>query len=115
MVVGLDTALEPADLLKRTREIEGERGRVRSFRNAPRTLDIDLLLHGTRVVDLEGLTVPHPRMTARAFVLVPLLELAPELQDPRTGRPYAEHLSELDAAGVMWIMAGEELLNEDDA
>lgn len=133
LVAELETVLEPVELLEATRGIERARGRVRSFRNAPRTLDIDVLLFGRRVVEAEGLTIPHPRMETRVFVLVPLLEIAPEAADPLTGRPYAEALVELTAgqtagsvsgaagrgevagltyAGARRVIDGEELLDE---
>jgi 2-amino-4-hydroxy-6-hydroxymethyldihydropteridine diphosphokinase len=71
----LDTALEPHALLRNLQQIEQDLGRVRSFRNAPRTIDLDLLLYGDEIVDTRDLVVPHPRMHERAFVLKPLLEL----------------------------------------
>lgn len=108
MVARLETPLAPVPLLERTRTIERERGRIRTFLNAPRTLDIDILLFGDRVVDEEDLTIPHPRMRERAFVLVPLLELDPGLVDPETGRPFARPVAH---QGVRWIMSGEELLD----
>lgn len=81
-VVRLDTALEPTDLLAALKAIERRAGRLRPYRNAPRTLDLDLLLHGTVVIDTPALVVPHPRMLARAFVLRPLAEIAPDLSLP---------------------------------
>lgn len=109
MVVHLSTLLDAAALLDRTRQIEREAGRVRTFRNAPRTLDIDILLFGDRVIDREDLTIPHPRMRERPFVLVPLLELEPGLVDPGTGRRFVEPAPSGD---VRRIMSGEELLDE---
>jgi len=86
-VARLVTSLAPRALLERLLAIEAERGRERgSERNAPRTLDLDLLLYGDREIDEPGLEVPHPRMCERAFVLEPLCELAPELVPP--GQPY---------------------------
>uniref|UniRef100_UPI003BAD4C66 2-amino-4-hydroxy-6- hydroxymethyldihydropteridine diphosphokinase n=1 Tax=Stappia sp. TaxID=1870903 RepID=UPI003BAD4C66 len=76
--VVIETDLAPADLLARCLEVEKELGRVRDVRWGPRTIDIDLLLYGEAKVDEEGLTVPHPRMGERAFVLVPLAEIWPE-------------------------------------
>lgn len=72
--------LAPEDLLDRLQAIEQEHGRTRLYRNAPRTLDMDVLLYGQEQIDTERLTVPHPRMHERAFVLVPLADLAPELE-----------------------------------
>ncbi len=67
-------------MLDRLQAIEQEHGRTRLYRNAPRTLDLDLLLYGQEQIDTARLTVPHPRMHERAFVLVPLADLAPELE-----------------------------------
>ena len=84
-VAELHTALEPLPLLLQLQRIEQAYGRVRSERNAPRTLDLDLLLHGTQVWDSDLLVLPHPRAHLRAFVLEPLAELAPQLQLPGLG------------------------------
>jgi len=89
-VAALDTALSPEELLRELQAIETRHGRRRSFPDAPRTLDLDLLLYGEEVRDSAQLTVPHPRMHERAFVLKPLLELAPEISIP--GRGPAEAL-----------------------
>jgi len=87
-VVALRTSLTPAGLLDRLRAIErrhGRRRRVGDPRNAPRTLDLDLLLFGRRRLRRAELTLPHPRMHERAFVLVPLLEIAPAVTIPGRG------------------------------
>ena len=104
-------------LLETVRRIEAERGRERTFRNAPRTLDIDVLLYGDAVVDEEGLTVPHPRMRDRPFVLVPLLELDAGLADPRTGERYGEMkaASSSSRTGMERLMAGEELRDDHES
>lgn len=78
-VVAVSTGLGAADLLAELQRIETLAGRERPYRNAPRTLDLDLLLYGAAVNDDPRLTLPHPRMTGRAFVLLPLAEIAPEL------------------------------------
>ena len=78
-VVALDTGLEPADLLVHLQRIEQAHGRLRSHANAPRTLDLDLLLHGRACMQTAVLTLPHPRLHRRAFVLAPLAEIAPGL------------------------------------
>jgi 2-amino-4-hydroxy-6-hydroxymethyldihydropteridine diphosphokinase len=85
-VAALDTTLAPTDLLAAMHAIEHAAGRERPFRNAPRLLDLDLLLHGDTVTDTPALILPHPRMHLRAFVLAPLAELAPELPVPGHGR-----------------------------
>lgn len=87
-VASLDTALDPHELLAALQAIEQAQGRRRApgdVRNAPRPLDLDLLLHGDTVIASPTLTLPHPRMTARAFVLEPLAELAPDLVVPGHG------------------------------
>lgn len=84
-VAELATTIEPQDLLQALQDIENSHGRQRPFFNAPRTLDLDLLLFGQRQIDDRRLTVPHPRLHQRAFVLVPLQELAPDLTHPLLG------------------------------
>lgn len=84
-VASLETLLPPEDLLAGLLEIEGRYGRVRSFQNAPRTLDLDLLLYGRQQIHLPGLSVPHPRMHLRRFVLEPLAEIAPAAEVPGRG------------------------------
>jgi 2-amino-4-hydroxy-6-hydroxymethyldihydropteridine diphosphokinase len=78
-VAGVETALSPFELLRALLAIEQAHGRQRSVRNAPRTLDLDLLLHGDTIIETPELTLPHPRLHQRAFVLEPLLEVAPGL------------------------------------
>ena len=84
-VAALETALAPERLLDELQAIEARHGRRRSFANAPRTLDLDLLLYGKQTIRLPRLTVPHPRMHERAFVLRPLLELDPQAEIPGKG------------------------------
>ena len=76
-VVALQTGLTAPALLDALQALEGQAGRERPYRNAPRTLDLDLLLYGSARIESARLTVPHPRMHQRAFVLVPLSEIAP--------------------------------------
>lgn len=85
-VAQVETALAPRALLAALLDIEQRHGRARSFRNAPRTLDLDLLLYGAARFHEDGLALPHPRMHTRAFVLVPLLEIAPDATIPGRGR-----------------------------
>lgn len=84
-VAALQTQLDAQDLLARLQAIEHRFGRVRPYRNAPRTLDLDLLLHGDARSDSAFLQLPHPRLHERAFVLAPLTELAPDLEIPGRG------------------------------
>lgn len=90
-VAVVDTELTARELLERCLQIELEAGRERKERWGPRTLDLDILLFDDRVIDEEGLTVPHPRMTERRFVLEPLLEVWPDARLP-DGTPLAEHV-----------------------
>jgi 2-amino-4-hydroxy-6-hydroxymethyldihydropteridine diphosphokinase len=80
----------PRALLDTLMQIEEERGRERPFPGAARTLDLDLVLFGDRIVDDAGLTVPHPRFRERTFVLRPLADIAPDLVDPVTGKTVGE-------------------------
>ena len=82
-VAQLATRLAAPELLARLQAIEARAGRERPYRNAPRTLDLDLLLFGSARIESEHLTVPHPRMHERAFVLVPLADIAPALVTPQ--------------------------------
>jgi 2-amino-4-hydroxy-6-hydroxymethyldihydropteridine diphosphokinase len=84
-VVLVETALSPHALLAELLAIERRHGRVREFLNAPRTLDLDVLLYGDLVLQETGLALPHPRMHERAFVLRPLAEIAPEASIPGKG------------------------------
>ncbi|WP_312512949.1 2-amino-4-hydroxy-6-hydroxymethyldihydropteridine diphosphokinase [Massilia sp.] len=84
-VACLETSLDAHALLGALQEIEQAHGRERPYRNAPRTLDLDLLLYGDEVIDTPTLSVPHPRMHERAFVLVPLYEIAPDAVIPGLG------------------------------
>lgn len=77
-VVALETDLSAPALLQALQQLETQAGRERPYRNAPRTLDLDLLLYGNSRIDSPALTVPHPRMDERAFVLLPLAEIAPQ-------------------------------------
>ncbi len=84
-VAAIDTALQPHALLDALHEVEERFGRERSFKDAPRTLDLDVLLYDQRMIDDELLVVPHPRMHERAFVLKPLIEIAPGCVIPQRG------------------------------
>ncbi|MEO0081135.1 MAG: 2-amino-4-hydroxy-6-hydroxymethyldihydropteridine diphosphokinase [candidate division WOR-3 bacterium] len=99
-VLRLDTTTPPTVLLDQLLAVEQELGRKQAERSGPRTIDIDILLYGTQIVDKPGLCVPHPRMHERAFVLVPLCDLAPDAVHPRLGRTMRELLDGLDTSGV---------------
>lgn len=96
--IGVDTTLSAQALLEFGLAIEREHGRERIVRWGPRTLDIDLLLYGEAHIDEPRLVVPHPRMLERAFVLVPLAEIAPGLV--LAGKPIGEWLAAVDAAEI---------------
>ena len=85
-VAKISTALKPQELLKLLLHIEYQHGRERSVRNAPRTLDLDVLLYDKVQLDEHGLTIPHPQMHLRAFVLQPLLEIEPDVSIPGIGQ-----------------------------
>jgi 2-amino-4-hydroxy-6-hydroxymethyldihydropteridine diphosphokinase len=84
-VARIETTLEPETLLDQLLEIERRHGRARAFRNSPRPLDLDIIVYGDRELRGERLIIPHPRLQERAFVLTPLVEIAPELQVPGLG------------------------------
>lgn len=88
-VAEIETRLEPRILLEMLLDIEHQRGRIREFLNAPRVLDLDLLLYDGLVFHEHGLTLPHPRMHERAFVLMPLTEIAPDCIIPGHGSALA--------------------------
>ena len=92
-VVEVRTVMTAPELLACLHRIEAQAGRERPFRNAPRTLDIDILLYGDGHIASPALTIPHPRMASRAFVLIPLAEIAP-------WRVPAEHLEQVAKQGI---------------
>jgi 2-amino-4-hydroxy-6-hydroxymethyldihydropteridine diphosphokinase len=102
IVLACETTLFPLQLLKALQRIEREGGRVREgvVRRGPRIIDIDILLFGNAVINTPQLTVPHPRMTERRFVLEPLLEIAPELRHPVTKQPLRKYLTSLSGQHV---------------
>ena len=103
-VAQIETGAAPRELLDRLLEIERAHGRVRDHPNASRTLDLDIALYGERVVREAGLTIPHPRMLERAFVLVPLAEIAPDAIVPGQGRA-ADLAAKLDSSGLVKLAA----------
>lgn len=106
-VVGLETALEPLQLLAFAQGLEAAAGRVRTVRDGPRTLDVDVLLADSIVTESPDLTIPHPRMYERGFVLAPLEELDPSLVPPgwRSTLPGADHLDK-DVRMVGTLLVG---------
>lgn len=98
-VAGVRTSLAPRALLDQLLALEHTHGRVREFPNAPRTLDLDVLLYGELCAQEVGLTIPHPRMHERMFVLLPLTEIAPDITIPGRGRA-RDLLAQLDRRGI---------------
>lgn len=101
-VVRLETGLTAPGLLHALQQIEADAGRTRPWRHAPRTLDLDLLLYGSAKIHSPQLEVPHPRMLERAFVLVPLAEIAPDLVGPEPlARVSSQAISRLQPSPVL--------------
>jgi 2-amino-4-hydroxy-6-hydroxymethyldihydropteridine diphosphokinase len=101
-VACIDTELDAPAVLALLQQIELAHGRERPYRNAPRTLDLDLLLYGDQQIHLPQLNVPHPRMQDRAFVLAPLLEIAPDVTIPGLG-PARNYLDAVSGQGIARI------------
>jgi 2-amino-4-hydroxy-6-hydroxymethyldihydropteridine diphosphokinase len=99
----LTTTLNPHALLQVLLDIEKQFGRVRRERWGPRTLDLDLLLYGDRILHTPNLQIPHPHMTERAFVLVPLAEIAPDWIEPVSGKAIADLVQTVDCSEVHLI------------
>ena len=98
LVVAYETILSPADLLAACKSVEAEVGRVASYRWGPRLIDVDILLYGEEVVNLAtpDLQIPHPRLSQRAFVLVPLAEIAPDIIVPPDNASFRRLLARVD-------------------
>lgn len=100
MVITGNTAVDPLTLLGKLKHIEVELGRLPSFRYGPRLIDLDILFYGNQVLELENLSIPHPRLQERAFVLVPLVHLAPDLHHPLLGKTVSELLAAVDQGDI---------------
>lgn len=96
----LETSLNPLELLEILLGIEAKFGRIRKEPNGPRTLDLDILLFDDLILESPKLQIPHPRMTQRAFVLVPLAEIAPNWREPVSGKAIAQLVQTVDCSGV---------------
>ncbi len=102
-VVAVNTIFDALQVVTELLAIESSLGRVREEKNASRTLDLDLLLHGDIVLEASGVTVPHPRLHERAFVLVPLAEIAADVVHPILDRTISDLADESDRSGISGI------------
>lgn len=100
MVIEIDTSLSSFDLLQFCQKVERKLGRDRTIRFGPRTIDLDILMYNQENSELESLIIPHPRMHERAFVLIPLDEIAPDLIIPTWGKRVRDFLHELPESDI---------------
>jgi 2-amino-4-hydroxy-6-hydroxymethyldihydropteridine diphosphokinase len=112
-VVQVETTLEPFELLDLLKTIETEMGRVKLIHNGPRVIDLDILFYDDLVMETDRLTLPHPRMAGRGFVLLPLSDLVPELIHPISGLTIQAMLAEADCSGITLFSGSSS--NEDGA
>jgi 2-amino-4-hydroxy-6-hydroxymethyldihydropteridine diphosphokinase len=106
MALRADTALEPLILLTYLKTLEIELGRVESFRYGPRQIDLDILFYDHLVLETPELVIPHPRLQERAFVLIPLAEIAPNLIHPLAGKTISDLLKHIPVKGICKFDAG---------
>jgi 2-amino-4-hydroxy-6-hydroxymethyldihydropteridine diphosphokinase len=104
-VVKAKTYLEPEPLLKHLKRLEIALGRQVSFPNGPRSIDLDILFYDDLVLDTDSLTLPHPRLHERAFVLLPLLDLDPDLVHPINKKSVREMAAECDVSAIEKVAA----------
>ena len=104
MVLHGETDLQPMELLRLAKSIEREMGRKKTVRFGPRVVDVDILLYGDERINAPLLTIPHPRMTERAFVLIPLAEIAPDLVIPGTEKPVMMLAAQMPDGGLGKIL-----------
>lgn len=99
-VVMGETDLVPKQLLRFLKGLEARLGRRNSIRNGPRPIDLDILFYDDLILEMPGLSIPHPRMAGRGFVLLPLCDLVPDLRHPLTGMTIREMVLEADVIGI---------------
>jgi len=99
-VISGKTNLSPQTLLSRLKELEMKMGRLTGIRYGPRIIDIDILFYDDQILKVTGLEIPHPRVHERAFVLVPLLDIAPGLLHPILGKTISELIKQVDTSGI---------------
>jgi 2-amino-4-hydroxy-6-hydroxymethyldihydropteridine diphosphokinase len=100
-VLEIETSLEPEDLLYELKKIEEKLGRKESFRYGPRLIDLDILFYDNIVYNSDKLSIPHPQIVNRAFILTPLADLAPEMVHPVEKRTISELLVDVDKSGIL--------------
>lgn len=100
-VIKVNTDLSPEKLMKFLKNLEEKLGRIPSFRDGPRKIDLDILFYGDMILDLPDLKIPHPRLHERAFVLVPLADIAPDLLHPGLSLSVNEMLEKVSTKGVV--------------
>ncbi len=100
MVIGAETSQQPLACLQALQHVENKMGRTRPFKNAARTIDLDILLYNSVVYNTITLVIPHPRLAERSFILLPLSDIAPEFRHPTLKKTIKELLSLVDTSGV---------------
>jgi 2-amino-4-hydroxy-6-hydroxymethyldihydropteridine diphosphokinase len=106
-VVMAETEFSPEDLLSHLKGIEADLGRQETFHYGPRMIDLDIIFFDDAVIDSHPITIPHPRMESRGFVLLPLADLAPNLEHPVLGVTVQELLAQVEVLGIEWFSPGD--------
>ena len=106
-VIRIETSLEPMELLRTLQNIEVQMGKQQKLTWGSREIDIDLLLYDNEILETDEIKIPHPYMQERQFVLIPLSEIAPELIDPRSKKPFQEYLNEISEEYIVRKYEGQ--------